>query len=77
MCSLCNSNPCDPRCPNYILPRALFHCSACGEGIYDGEEYVENENGDVRHFECFDSMREILSWLGHDIKTMEDFRNGF
>lgn len=77
MCSICNSTPCHPRCPNYTSPRASHYCSYCDEAILDGEEYVENENGDIRHFECFDSLRDLLRWLGYDIKTMEDFRNVF
>ena len=44
MCQLCNSYPCDSRCPNHI-PKATLYCSSCGEGIRDGEEYIENEDG--------------------------------
>lgn len=64
--------PCSPRCPYYNLPKAIRHCSICGEGIYDGEEYIENDYGDFRHFECFSGMRDLLQWLGYDVKTMED-----
>ncbi len=43
----------------------------CGEGIYDGEEYIENQNGEYRHYECFYGMKDLLEWLGYNIKTME------
>jgi len=60
----------DSRCPNYISPRTSHYCSSCGEGIYDGEEYIENLDGEYRHYECFYGMRELLEWLGFDIKMM-------
>lgn len=73
MCELCLKTPCiDPRCPGYIPPRAKCHCSFCGEGIIDGDEYIENENGEYRHYECFSDLRELLEWLGYEIRTMED-----
>lgn len=61
-----------PRCPNYSPPRVTHYCSSCGDGICDGEEYIENLNGEYRHYECFHGMRDLLEWLGFDIKTMGD-----
>lgn len=72
ICDLCRQNPCHVRCPNYTPPKATHYCSICGEGIYDGEEYIENDYGDYRHYECFYGMRDLLEWLGYKIKTMED-----
>lgn len=72
MCEICRSHPCNTRCPNYILPKAIHYCSICGEGIYNGEEYIENMDGEYRHFDCFHEIRELLEWLGYGIKTMED-----
>ena len=71
MCQLCNSYPCDTRCPNHI-PKATLYCSSCGEGIRDGEEYIENADGECIHWECFISMRDLLEFLGYEIQTMED-----
>ncbi len=71
MCSICHCNPCHSRCPNYILPKVSHYCSICGEGIYDGEEYIENNNGECRHYDCFYGIRELLEWLGYEVKTME------
>lgn len=73
MCSVCHHSPCDSRCPNYIPPKATHYCSICGEGIYEGEEYIENDAGDYRHYDCFYGMRDLLEWLGYEIKTMEEF----
>lgn len=61
----------DSRCPNYTPPKATHYCSSCGEGIYDGEEYIENINGEYRHYECFNGMRDLLEWLGYKTNTME------
>ena len=71
MCQLCNSYPCDSRCPNHIL-KATLYCSSCGEGIQDGEEYIENEDGECMHWDCFRSMRDLLEFLGYEILTMEE-----
>lgn len=62
----------DNRCPNYKPSRANHYCSACGEGIYEGEEYIANDNGEFRHYECFYGMRDLLEWIGYEIKTMGD-----
>lgn len=72
MCLVCLQNPCDSHCPNYEAPKAIYYCSCCDEGIYDGEEYIENQNGEYRHYECFHGMRDLLQWLGYEIKTMEE-----
>ena len=62
----------NPRCPLYKENKSSHYCSVCGDGILEGEEYIENENGEYRHWECFDGMRDLLEWLGYEIKTMED-----
>ena len=71
MCEICRQEPCDSRCPNYTLQNVKYYCDSCGQGIYDGENYLENENGDKRHFDCFYGMRDLLEWLGYKIKVME------
>ena len=62
----------NPRCPLYKENKSTHYCSICGDGILEGEEYIENENGEYRHWECFDGMRDLLEWLGYEIKTMEE-----
>lgn len=72
MCDICRKTPCHPRCPNYIPPKANHYCSVCNDGIYEGEEYIVNDDGDYRHYECFYGLRDLLEFLGYDIKTMEN-----
>lgn len=57
-------------CPNYTPRKTLHYCASCGDGIYDGEEYIKNLDDEYRHYECFHGMRDLLKWLGFDIKTM-------
>ena len=72
MCSICGQTPCVARCPNYIPPKAKHYCSICEEGILDGEEYIENDNGEYAHWECVDYARDLAKFLGYEIKEMED-----
>ena len=72
MCSICKQYPCNVRCPNYIPPKASQCCSICNEGIYDGEEYIENDDGEYAHWECVDYGRDLAKFLGYEIKTMEE-----
>ena len=71
MCSICRFTKCPSSCPNYVAPKSYHYCSVCGEGIIDGEEYIMNEDGEYRHWDCFSGMRDLLEWLGYEIKTME------
>ena len=61
-----------PRCPLYEPPKAIHYCSICNEGIYDGEEYIENDCGKYAHWECVDYGRDLAMWLGHEIRIMEN-----
>ena len=72
LCDLCRRDPCHPQCPNYMPSKASHYCSICGDGIYDGEEYIENLDGEYRHYDCFHGLRELLDWLGYEVKTMEE-----
>lgn len=60
------------RCPNYESPKSSHYCSICKDGICNGEEYIENDNGELCHYECIDGIKELLKWLGYEIKIMED-----
>ena len=60
------------RCPLYETPKSSHYCSICSEGIYDGEEYIENDCGEYAHWECVDYGRDLVKWLGYEIKEMED-----
>ena len=58
------------RCPLYEPPKASHYCSICNEGIYDGEEYIENDCGEYAHWECVDYGRDLIKFLGYEIKEM-------
>ena len=73
ICEYCNySNGHHPGCPNYEPPKTNHYCSICHEEIYDGEEYIVNDDGDYRHYDCFYGIRDLLEWLGYNVKTMEE-----
>lgn len=76
MCYICLKNPCPPLCPNYEPKKVRIYCSFCGEGIYEGEDYIENQDGEYRHYDCFLGMKDLSDWLGYEIKTMEDTNEG-
>ena len=72
MCELCRHNPCISRCPNVYPHKYVEICSVCGDGIYDGEEYIENDCGDYAHWECVYYGRDLVKFLGYEIKEMEE-----
>ena len=61
-----------PRCPLYEPPKSMHYCSICQEGIYNGEEYIENDCGEYAHWECVDYGRDLVKWLGYEINEMDD-----
>ena len=80
MCEICRSYPCHPRCPNYIPPKASNYCSICGEGIYEGEEYIINDNFEYAHWDCVDYGRDLAEFLGYETKIMKgnyDYKDYF
>ena len=72
MCEICGHINCVSRCPNYIAPKASHYCHVCGEGIYDGEEYIENDNGEYAHIDCFFVTNDVVEWLGYDVRIMSE-----
>ena len=54
MCSICGryDGLHDYRCPYYSPLRPKYLCCYCGEGIYQGERYLDNENGEYMHEDC-------------------------
>ena len=60
------------RCQLAPEPKTNYYCSICQEGIYNGEEYIENDIGEYAHWDCVDYGRDLAKWLGFDIKTMEN-----
>lgn len=71
MCSECGRiSGHDCRCPNYTYPATSHHCKICDEGIYDNEEYLVNQDGEYIHYDCIQGFRELIDWLGYEVKTM-------
>ena len=54
-------------------PKAI--CCECSEGIYVDDEYIENEHGDVMHYDCSYNLttRQLIEWLGFEIKRIKDY----
>lgn len=61
MCYICNSYPCNSRCPNAQEPIGFGKCESCHEAIYAGDEYAEIM-GKKYHKECLDSFT-TQDWL--------------
>lgn len=59
-------------CPLFEKSKPVHYCSICGNGIYNGEEYLVNDLNDYRHYDCFYDNRNLLKWLGYEVKIMED-----
>ena len=71
-CAGCHKAYCPSGCPNYISEKCNYYCSICGNGIFDGEEYIKNDDGDYAHWECIDYKKDLADWLGCEIKIMEE-----
>lgn len=56
-------------CPNTPEPKFKHYCLSCGEGIYEGEEYIKNDDGGYIHFDC-STVREIVEFLGYEVQVM-------
>ena len=69
MCEFCRQIPCHPRCPNADEPKFDHYCPICGNGIYEGEEYIENDDGECIHYDC-PTTRELVKFLGYEVQTM-------
>lgn len=59
-----------PRCPLYEKEKFDYNCSICGCGIYEGEEYLENNDGKFAHLNCIDTNRELLEFIEYEVKVM-------
>lgn len=76
MCEICRTSPCVSRCPNYVPRKTRTYCAVCGDGIYGGEEYIENNDGECMHVDCIQSIGQLLDWLGCDVKVRDDEDDG-
>ena len=61
-----------PQCPLYEPPKASHYCSICNEGIYNGEEYIVNDEDEYAHWDCVCYGRDLLKFLGYEVKEMNE-----
>lgn len=77
MCNVCGrtDGQHDCRCPYYYPPPSRYKCCYCGEGIYQGERYLDNENGEYLHEDCVGCLGTdwTINWLGFNYKEMENY----
>ncbi len=59
-----------PRCPYYSPPRPRITCCYCDEGIYQGECYLDNQNGEYVHRDCIPDTDWLINWLGFKVEEM-------
>ena len=72
-CELCGHlNGHASACPYFSPHRTSHYCSICNEGIYEGEEYIVNDDNEYRHLDCFFRLKDLAEWLGYEVKIMED-----
>ena len=72
LCKYCHKLEHPQGCPNYIQPKSTHYCSVCDEGILNGEEYIVNDDGEYAHLDCIDYARDLVKFLGYEIKEMEE-----
>ena len=71
-CEICGRIPHAPGCPNAPDPVPVLTCELCGEGIFDGDEYLDSEKGPVC-MSCLEdmTMRELLETAGETLSTAQ------
>jgi len=74
MCEFCHSYPHLSGCPNAPEPKAIYTCKYCGEGIIEGDEYVEID-GDYYHADCLESempFDNLMELFGCCVQTAQE-----
>ena len=73
-CNICGQSPHNWRCP-YYEEVTTRKCDICDNGVFEGDEYIENDLGEIAHLDCFESPRDLADWLGYDIEIFENEEN--
>ena len=60
------------KCPNYTPQKATHYCSICDNGIYEGDEYLVNDDNEYAHFDCVEYGKDMAKFLGYKIKEMDE-----
>lgn len=74
MCEICRSSPCLALCPNAPEPPRVHTCDRCGEGIYAGDKFLKEPDGDIICECCLDNMTtdDLLKELGLSLEVAEE-----
>lgn len=72
MCAECRMTICSSRCPNAPEPKAVYTCSRCGYGIFEGDSFYDGPEGYVCEC-CIEEMssKEFMEMIGEQMKTAE------
>lgn len=66
-CDICEmTRKHDTRCLNYVLLKAIPHCSVYGQDIHCGE-ICKNNDSEYSHFFCIYKIHNLIQWLGYNI----------
>lgn len=74
-CDICGrTNGHADGCPEKIELKRLYYCCQCDQPIIIGQKYIENDIGDLMHYDCAvdKSLMGLLSWLDYSVKIMEE-----
>ena len=58
------------RCPLHENRKSNYICCYCKEGIFNGDEFIVNSEGEYLHRDCIFSYDFLANWLGYDFKEM-------
>ena len=74
-CDVCGrTNGHTDGCPEKLENKRLYYCRQCDSPILYGERYIENDVGDMMHFDCaYDKgLMALLNWMDVSVKIMEE-----
>lgn len=43
-------------------------CAICNKPIKDKDKFFANGQGEYIHFHCVEGLRQLLCWLGYNVK---------
>lgn len=54
----------------FDLRKSNYICCYCKEGIFNGDEFIVNSEGEYLHRDCIFSYDFLVNWLGYDFNEM-------
>lgn len=58
------------RCPLHKDRQSNYICCYCKEGIFNGEEFLKNSDGEYIHRDCIPGIDYLIDWLGYEVNEM-------